>query len=99
MRYDKRIYFVKEGQPIRLPNGNWVTEEEERLEVWANVSDVSNQRMTLVYGGFKQGALTIRIQGSYDGVFDHIEMDNKKYRVDNHRRFRRDTAYEVSGMP
>ena len=99
MRYDTRIQFVKLTEPIRLPNGAWTAGEAVRVERWANVSDVSNQRMTLVYGGFKQGVLTVRIQGRHEDAYDHIEINDKKYRVDNRRKFRHDQAFEVSELP
>ena len=97
MRYDQRIYFVKEGEDeYDYSTGNYVTTEPVRDEVWANVSDTGTERMQLIYGALKQGAITVRIQGKYEEAFDYIEVENKKYNVDAFRTFRNDQAFNLS---
>lgn len=97
MRYDKRIYFVKEGEgEYDYSTGNYVTTESIKHEVWANVSDMGTQRQTLIFGALKQGALTIRIQNKYEQPFDYIEVDGQPYNVASTRTFRHDQAFEVS---
>ena len=98
MRYDKRIYFVKEGEDEYDYNtGNYVTGEPIKDEVWANVSDMGTQRQTLIFGALKQGALTVRIQNKVEQPFDYIEIDGQSYNVASTRTFRHDQAFEVSG--
>ena len=97
MRYDKRIYFVKEGEDeYDYATGDYVATEPIKHEVWANVSDIGTQRQTLIFGALKQGALTIRIQGNYKDSCDYIEYNGKKYNISTVRTFRHDQAFEVS---
>ena len=97
MRYDKQIFFVKETEPVYdYDTGDYVDGEPIKDELWANVSDTGTERMQLIYGALKQGAITVRIQGEYDEVFDYIQIDGKKYKVDAFRTFRNDQAFNLS---
>ena len=97
MRYDKIIYFVKEGEDeYDYATGDYVTTEPIKHEMWANVSDTGTERMQLIYGALKQGAITVRIVGKYDKEFDYIEVEGKKYNVDAFRTFRNDQAFNLS---
>ena len=97
MRYSTAIYFVKEGEDeYDYSTGDYVTAGPIKHEVWANVSDTGTERMQLVYGALKQGAVTVRIQGEYEETFDYIEVDDKKYNVDAFRTFRNDQAFNLS---
>ena len=97
MRYDQRIYFVKEGEDeYDYATGDYVTGEPLKDEVWANISDTGTERMRLIYGALKQGAITVRIQGKYDETFDYVEVDDKKYNVDAFRTFRNDQSFNLS---
>ena len=97
MRYDQRVYFVKEGEDeYDYATGDYVTTEPIKEEVWANVSDTGTERMKLIYGNLKQGAITVRIQGKYEETFDYIEVDGKEYNVDAFRTFRNDQAFNLS---
>ena len=97
MRYDKQIFFVKEGEDeYDYTTGDYVTTEPIKEEVWANVSDMRTERQTLIFGGLKQGALTIRIRGNYEKEFDYIEYGGKKYNYEADRKFKHDQAFDVS---
>ena len=97
VRYDKQIFFVKETEPVYdYDTGDYVDGEPIKHEAWANVSDTGTERMQLIYGALKQGAITVRIQGKYDEVFDYIQVDGKKYKVDAFRTFRNDQAFNLS---
>ena len=97
MRYDKRIYFVKEGEEVYdYDTGDYVTTEPIKHEARANVSRTGTERMQLIYGALKQGAITVHIQGKYDEAFDYIEVDDKKYNVDAFKTFRNDQAFNLS---
>src|SRR5690625_2406364 len=97
MRYDQRIYFVIEGEDVYdYDIGDYVTTEPIKHDVWANVSDTGTERMQLIYGNLKQGAITVRIVGKYDKEFDYIEVEGKKYNVDAFRTFRNDQAFNLS---
>ena len=96
MRYDKKVYFVTEGEEYNYDTGNYELVEVVKDEVWANVSDTGTERMQLIYGALKQGAVTVRIQGKYEEAFDYIEVGDKKYNVDAFRTFRNDQAFNLS---
>lgn len=96
MRYDKRVYFVKETKSTRNPDGTWTKPTLIKEPRWANVSDQGTERMNLLYGGLRQGALTVRIQNGYNQPFDYMEVDGRRYNVDHRKTFRRDAAFEVS---
>src|SRR5690625_7899221 len=97
MRYATPIYFVKKTEPVYdYETGDYIDGEPIKDELWANVSDTGAERMQLIYGALKQGALTVRIQGKYDEAFDYIEVDGKKYKVDAFRTFRNDQAFNLS---
>ena len=97
MRYDTRIYFVKEGEEVYdYDTGDYITTEPIKHEAWANVSDTGTERMQLIYGALKQGAITVRIRGKYEKEFDYILVDDKKYNVDAFKTFRNDQAFNLS---
>ena len=97
MRYDVWVYFVKElpgtynDQTGDYADGD--TREEYRL---ANITDASEERMQLVYGRIRQGALVVRIQGGDPSPFDYIRIDGKRYRVDRTRKLCLGRSYTVS---
>ena len=97
MRYSVPVYFVKETEPVYdYETGDYVDGEPIKDEKWANVSDAGTERMQLIYGALKQGAITVRIQGKYDEAFDYIEVEGKKYNVDAFRTFRNNQAFNLS---
>ena len=97
MRYDQRIYFVKEGEDeFDYATGDTIVTGSIKDEACANVSDTGTERMQLIYGALKQGAVTVRIQGKYEETFDYVEVENKKYNVDAFRTFRNDQAFNLS---
>lgn len=86
MRYDKPIYFQKvtEGE-YDTETGNYAVDVVEKTKVYANITDTRTDTLNLVYGGIKQGALTIRLQRPYNNAFDNIKIGGKEYRVDYSR--------------
>ena len=97
MRYDQRIYFVKEGEDeYDYATGDYIATEPIKHKSWANVSDTGTERMRLIYGALKQGAITARIVGKYDKEFDYIQVGDKKYNVDAFRTFRNDQSFNLS---
>src|SRR5690625_4689494 len=96
MRYNTRIYFVTEHEEYNYDTGHYEPVELVKGEAWANVADTGTERMRLIYGSVKQGAITARIVGKYDKEFDYIEVEGKKYNVDAFRTFRNDQAFNLS---
>ena len=96
MRYDKKVYFVTEGDEYNYDTGDYELVELVKDEAWANVSDTGTERMQLIYGALKQGAITVRIVGKYDKEFDYVQVGNKKYNADAFRTFRNDQSFNLS---
>ena len=97
MGYSTPIYFVKEGEDeYDYDTGDYITTDPIKHEVWANVSDTGTERMRLIYGALKQGAITVRIVGKYDKEFDYIQVGDKKYNVDAFKTFRNDQSFNLS---
>lgn len=97
MRYDRKIYFVKSGEKTYDPaSGNYKTQEPVKVGVMASVTDTGAEAMTLEYGKFRQGSLTIHIQNHYTDAFDYIEYEGKKYSVDRSGRLRTKAYFIVS---
>ena len=97
MRYDKKIYFVKQGKEVYDPStGDYIASASSETPKWANVSDMSNERVTFLFGGLTVGAYTIRIQDRYDEKFDYIRIGDKDYNVKDRRLLRNKHVFEVS---
>lgn len=97
MRYDKEIYFVKEGKSTYdEETGNYDTESASKEAVMASIIDTKEEKLQLLYNGPKQGALTIHIQNYYMDPYDYIEIGGKKYRVDEARKLRVKHSFFVS---
>lgn len=97
MRFDTPIYFqsVVRGEYNTI-TGDYADDIAEEVECYASVSDTGTDTLTLVYGGLKQGSLTIRLQSVYDGIFDYIRIGSKRYRVDKTRTLRHKQTFIVS---
>ncbi len=97
MRFDTPIYFqsVVHGE-YNTTTGDYADDIVEEVERYASVSDTGTDTLTLVYGGLKQGSLTIRLQSVYDGIFDYIRISSKRYRVDKTRTLRHKQTFIVS---
>lgn len=98
MKYDQKVYFVSEGEPTRLPNGDWSDGIETKVAKWANVSDVGDEKAQILYGSVLQKSKVVRLQGSFDEKFDYIEYKNEKYRVVKRKTFRHDSAFYTGEM-
>lgn len=97
MRYDRQIYFVADGKSAyNAATGDYDSPEPTKTPRMASIMDTKEQTMQLVYGGLKQGSLTIHIQNHYDMPFDWIEVAGKRYRVDASRRLRVKHVFIVS---
>ena len=95
MRYDKKVALIRNGsEEFNEETGDWDVTEATETDVWANVSDTGEQRQSLIYGGVKQGALTVRMQGQ-PPIFTFMRIDGAEYEVTMTKRFRRQTVFQV----
>lgn len=84
MRYDKFVEFIKVTQTYNRETGNF----DETINVvgsdYASVVATSLETMRIVYGGLKDGSMTITLQHGFAYPYDFVRMDGKMYAVDQH---------------
>lgn len=101
MRFDTPIYFqrIKAGE-YDPATGDYGADIPVETMQRASVTDSGAATLNLVYGGPKQGSLTIRLQNHYKEPFDSIRIgdgeDSKQYRVDMARKLRVKHVFVVS---
>lgn len=84
MRYDKVLYFRKEGAKTYDPEtGNSKRADPVDEMRMASVVSTDIRTQNLIYGGIKQGSITLHLLVPYTKSFDYILYRGKKYRVDN----------------
>lgn len=98
MRFTTPIFFqhIEPGK-YDTKSGNYApdtTTEEMRR---ASVADTGEAALRLVYGGLKQGSLTVCIQQPYTKPFDSIRIGDKQYSVDFSRHKKAFVVSEVQG--
>ena len=94
MRYNTPVYFRrKQKGAYNADTGNYGPETNEEVKRYASVTDTGTDTLNLVYGGPKQGSLTIRLQRPYTEPFDQIRIGDgehaKYYSADKARLFNR----------
>ena len=83
MRYNTPIYFQLNRKPdYDVTSGDYIEVAPDEEKCFANVTDSGVETLNLVYGGLKQGSLTIRLQRPYKRPFNTIRVGDKQYRVD-----------------
>lgn len=97
MRYDTPIIFRRlVTGAYDADTGDYADDTYVDTKVYGSVMDTNTQTMNLVYGGIKQGSLTIHVQNHVDIAFDQLIIGNKKYRVDYTRQLRTKQSFIVS---
>lgn len=97
MRYDKTVYFCRNGDNVYDPvTGNYIEGEPVLTKRSASVMDTTIKTMNLVYGEIREGSLIIQLQNHYTQPFDRILYCGKKYRVDARRILRTKQVFIVS---
>jgi hypothetical protein len=97
MRYDTPILFRRLVAGAYDPDtGDYADDTYTDTKVYGSVMDTNTQTMNLVYGGIRQGSLTVHIQNHIDVPFDQLIINGKKYRVDYSRRLRTKQSFIVS---
>ncbi len=96
MRYDKQVYFVKEGTKTYDPNtGDYTVSKPIKTMKWANISDAGTETLKILFGEIKQGTKIIRLKNNYKEPFDYIEIDGEKYTSTLKREYRMGCAFYV----
>lgn len=97
MRYDKVLYFRKEGAKTYDPEtGNSKRADPVDEMRMASVVSTDIRTQNLIYGGIKQGSITLHLLVPYTKPFDYIVYQGKKYRVDNAVTLRTKQAFVAS---
>ena len=102
MRYTTPVYFTrKQKGEYNATTGDYSPDTAQEVKRYASVTDTGTDTLNLVYGGPKQGSLTIRLQMAYTEPFDQIRIGDgeqaKYYRADKARLFKR--VFIVSEVP
>lgn len=96
MRFSTPIFFQRvEAGKYEATSGNYApdtTTEEMRR---ASVADTGEATLRFVYGGIKEGSLTVCIQQPYTKPFDFIRIGDKRYSVDFSRHKKAFVVSEV----
>lgn len=97
MRFDTPIYFqsIQTGE-YNTATGNYADDTITEVMRYASVTDSTTATLHLVYGGIKQGSLTVRLQNHYNSSFDAIRIGEKRYHVDSERKLRTKHTFVVS---
>ena len=97
MRYDKPIFFqrITPGE-YNASTGDYGEDVVVEVSKYASVTSSGATTLKLVYGGIKQGSMTVRLQAHHTEPFDLIRIDGKRYRVDMERKLRNAHVFVVS---
>lgn len=95
MRYERKVYFIKEESIYNQNNGRYITKEIPIAERWADVTDTGTEAMNLLYGRILQGAKTVRIKTKVLDEFNYIVIDKQRYLVETIKTFRQEQVIYV----
>ena len=99
MRYDTPVYFQKvTSGKYDSKTGNYADDTVKETLRYASVMNTVEDQLKLVYGGLKQGSLTIHLQNHYTEPFDRIRVGERVYSVDFSRKLRTKHTFVVSEM-
>ena len=82
MRYDIPVVFVKQTEGhYDYDLGEHVEGQRQETAMLANVTDLGSERTVNIFGDVKENARVVRLLGHYEGMFDHIEIEDVSYTV------------------
>lgn len=95
MRYDKEIYFVKEGQKVYdEATADYIDKESTKTKRYASVNQVTttagalNHKLVLEFGQIAEDSYIVRLQNHYNEPYDYVLIDGVKYNVNYSRKLR-----------
>lgn len=94
MRYDQKIYFIKETKDYNVSTGDYDT-SNIKYERIASVMDLGAEKMQLIFGKVVQGALAISIKTPIYEDFNCIEYKGELYEVKLSRTLRQEQSFIV----
>lgn len=94
MRFNKRITFVKEGNPYYDPTqGEYVQGEPIKDTVPCNLSNLGIERTNELFGQIDKIITVARLQRPYNKEFDYIEINNQRYDIKRQSDYRKGVFY------
>lgn len=89
MRYDTPVYFQEITPGTYDPEtGDYREDTVKETKRFASVINTEEETLKLLYGGIKQGSLTIQLQNHYNATFSRIRIGQAIYQVDTSRKLR-----------
>lgn len=97
MRYDTPVYFqLFKEREYNYETGDYEDDGVSEEMVYASVENSRYDTVHFVYGGLKEGSLTIHLQNHYTKPFARLRIGKKVYKADYIRRLRVKMAIVVS---
>lgn len=95
MRYDKLVKFQMVGS-VYTNKGDYEEQVLNEYTEYASIVDTDFQTMAIVYGGIKQGSITLHLLNKVKYDFNRIVYEGKPYMVDQVINQRTKQAYILS---
>lgn len=96
MRYDRKVLFQLVESVYNTSTGDYEEQVTSEHAEYASVVDTDIQTMQILYGGIKQGGITMHLQNKVPYTFNRIMYDGKPYMVDQVINQRVKQAYVLS---
>ena len=82
MRYDTPVFFqrVLPGE-YDSKTGNYAADQVTEVQKMASVMDTRAEIMQIVYGGIRQGSVTVQLQNHYQKPFDPGSGKTSAWRI------------------
>lgn len=96
MRYDQILSFIKtfQGEYDEV-TGDYTDQDEESLEIIANVCDMAEEVQLRLLGELKRGALTAYTKAQAPSSFDYILHKGRSYDLVSSRQLRGKHTYHL----
>lgn len=97
MRFNTPVYFrrVTPGEYIAA-TGNYADDVITEVKRYADVTDVGDETLRLIYSELKQGCKVVRLLRPYKEPFSDIRIGDKVYTVDRSKRPTNKQVFVVS---
>lgn len=95
MRYDKLVKFQLVDM-VQKTNGDYEEQITNEYTEYASIVNTDFQTMQIVYGGIKEGSITMHLLNKVKHEFNRIEFEGKAYMVDQIINQRTKQAYILS---
>lgn len=95
MRYDKLVKFQMVNS-VYTDKGDYEEQITSEYTEYASIVDTDFQTMAIVYGGIKQGSITLHLLNKVKYNFNRIVYEDKVYTVDQVINQRTKQAYILS---